>query len=241
MELAPSFARHHFIKQRSAAFSQHLKAVASPSNIVLQIDFAENFTCKFQDEIQSAHWKQKQVTVFTACLWNGSEKPLSYVVVSDNHEKHDKYAVVAYIVQVLRCYQLDSGAIIELNVVSDGPSSQMKNRYIFSILVSDLKCNLFERSLSIILLICFVFCLIIRIACVPSSNCKTFRGHFQLRVTERVRSTESEVPQNGLFGSPCSQGKQCQCSARKTLSVFFASLGPQSMSFFLALWRKLML
>jgi hypothetical protein len=134
----PSFARHHFIKQRSAAYSQNLKALASPKNIVLQIDFAENFTCKFQDEIQSAHWRQNQITVFTACIWNGSDKPLSYVVVSDN-DKHDKHAVVAYMVQLLRTYQLDSPAMVELNVVSDGPSSQMKNRYIFAILVSQLR------------------------------------------------------------------------------------------------------
>ncbi len=39
---------------------------------MLQIDFAENYTCIAQDEVQSFHWVQPQVSLFTiSALYNG--------------------------------------------------------------------------------------------------------------------------------------------------------------------------
>ena len=40
------------------------------SNVaVLQLDFAKNYCCIAQDEVQSAHWNQTQVTLFATAAW----------------------------------------------------------------------------------------------------------------------------------------------------------------------------
>ena len=34
-----------------------------------QLDFSENYAVSHQNEIQSAQWNQKQLTLFTTCSW----------------------------------------------------------------------------------------------------------------------------------------------------------------------------
>ena len=36
---------------------------------LLQIDYAKNYTCRAQDEVQSAHWNQGQVKLLTSISW----------------------------------------------------------------------------------------------------------------------------------------------------------------------------
>lgn len=91
----------------------------------LQIDFAENFVCEFQDEVQSAHWNQLQLTLFIIAF-HYNDIFQSKVFVSDNL-KHTKETIVPYLFKVL------SGLPTTLKVSkvwSDGPSSQFKNKYI---------------------------------------------------------------------------------------------------------------
>jgi hypothetical protein len=62
---------------------------------LLQVDFSENYTCMFQDEIQSAHWKQDQVSLFTAALWfDGKLHP---TVIAFDDLNHGKEMAVSYI------------------------------------------------------------------------------------------------------------------------------------------------
>ena len=64
------------------------------------MDFAENYTCTAQDEIQSAHWNQNQVTLFTTVTWMKG-KVVSKVVVSD-FMQHTKTAVVVFLDEILQ-------------------------------------------------------------------------------------------------------------------------------------------
>ena len=68
-ETAPKFTRHEFIKRQQSAFFQEKKKGGNESSAVLQVDFAENCTAGYQDEIQAAHWNQIQITIFTAVSW----------------------------------------------------------------------------------------------------------------------------------------------------------------------------
>ena len=40
---------------------------------MVQVDFSENYTCKHQDEIQTAYWSQEQVTIFPVAIWTISD------------------------------------------------------------------------------------------------------------------------------------------------------------------------
>lgn len=53
----------------------------------MQIDFAENCSCKYQDEVQTSHWNQEQITLFIVCE--------SHTIVSDELS-HDKTSVTVF-------------------------------------------------------------------------------------------------------------------------------------------------
>ena len=59
--MLPSFLLHYFIKQQQVnAHEDHKMKVQNDSELgVLLIDFAENFSTLWQDEVQSAHWNRK--------------------------------------------------------------------------------------------------------------------------------------------------------------------------------------
>lgn len=64
VEIVDKFLIHSYIKRaQSNSFEIDRKGVDVNGIIaLLQMDFAENFTCFSQDEIQSAHWNQKLVS-----------------------------------------------------------------------------------------------------------------------------------------------------------------------------------
>lgn len=72
---------------------------AFQSEAVLQIDFAENFVCEMQDKVQSAHWNQRQLTLFTSALYH-IEHFRSKVMISDNLN-HTKLTIVLYLFKLL--------------------------------------------------------------------------------------------------------------------------------------------
>ena len=90
---------------------------------VLQIDFAENFSTLWQDEIQSAHWNKKQITVFTSVTWQ-QNLCTSTVIISDDLT-HSRDSIIIFTDKLLTGI-LDKN-IKKLHIWSDGPSSQFKN------------------------------------------------------------------------------------------------------------------
>ena len=100
---------------------------SSTSSCVVQVEFAENYSCVFQDKVQSARWNQKQLPIFTARLWTWSNHLMSFAVVSDS-TVHNKETALAYLQEVLHAAELSG--MKELKIWSDVPSSQLKNHYI---------------------------------------------------------------------------------------------------------------
>ena len=122
------FAPLHQTKTVLTAYSELKKeSEEGESNVsVLQIDFAENFSTFYQDEIQSAHWNKTQITVFTAALWqNGECLP---AVLLSNDLSPSKESILIFLEKVLSSL-LQSDTKV-LHIQSDGPSSQFKNNFI---------------------------------------------------------------------------------------------------------------
>ena len=133
---APQFLKHCFIKQKQCAVFEEKKrtAQADGDSVVLQVDFAENYTAAYQDEIQSAHWNQKQVTIFTSVAWSDAD-PLSYVVVSDSLD-HDKKAVATFLVRAVQNICQKHPHLRQIHIFSDGAACQFKNKYLWAFLSS---------------------------------------------------------------------------------------------------------
>ena len=66
LDALPGFLRHVYVKWcQGVAYQQDIEE-SSAAECVVQIDFAENYTCVFQDEVQSAHWNKKKThSVYT--------------------------------------------------------------------------------------------------------------------------------------------------------------------------------
>ena len=62
--------KHEYIRRtQQKYFTECMTQAALGEIVVVQVDFAENYRTLEQDEIQSAHYSYKQVTVFTMCIW----------------------------------------------------------------------------------------------------------------------------------------------------------------------------
>lgn len=102
---------------------------------VIQVDFAENYTCLYQDEIQSAHWSNPQVTVFTAAIWHNTDHVTSYAVISDNIT-HDRFSVKAFLHKILTVHLKENESVKSVCIFSDGCAGQFKQKYNFANMTS---------------------------------------------------------------------------------------------------------
>ena len=135
------FLVHRFIKRNQAAHFAQLIAGCDGCSVVLQVDFSENATLLQQDEIQSAHWTHKQVTIFTAHTWIDKHVKESFAIVSDNLN-HTKEAVYTFMSFLFSKLTEKYKSIKVINVFSDGAASQLKQRYLFS------NCHEWENEFS---------------------------------------------------------------------------------------------
>lgn len=126
--ISKKFLGYCYIKRvQSKQYEQdkQLALLQSSDIAVLQMDFVENYTCTAQDEIQSAHWNQNQVTLFTTVTWLKGEA-ISKVIVNDCME-HTKSSVMVFLDEILKNL---SSMVEEVRLWTDGPSSQFKNKFV---------------------------------------------------------------------------------------------------------------
>ena len=103
----------------------------SEKKTLLPVDFSENHTCQYQDEIQSAHRQQHQVSLFTAVLWHAGM--LHSIVIASDNLAHSKDTIIAYIDVLL---EMIPNSVNTVSIWSDGPASQFKNRFIAAATIS---------------------------------------------------------------------------------------------------------
>ncbi|KAJ8887847.1 hypothetical protein PR048_014065 [Dryococelus australis] len=99
-----------------------------PNKVVMQIDFAENYTLTEQDAIQSHYLSKHQVTIFTCYVWH-LDKVYSFDVISDDL-RHSKVSVRVFMQHSL-LFELKKIAhhVDQLFVFSNNCAGQFKNRY----------------------------------------------------------------------------------------------------------------
>ena len=152
-----TFARHVYNVKRQHTELKCLKENIADNHVIIQEDFAENYTLRQQNEIMAAHWAPQQVTIFTAVVYykeNNELKSVSYCIISDelDHNKHSVFVFNKLIINDL-VTRLGSNKVQHIYYWSDGCGSQFKNKYTFSNLLfheHDFGCtaewNFFETS-----------------------------------------------------------------------------------------------
>ena len=151
------FARHVYNAKRQHTELKCLKESLTANHIIIQEDFAENYTLRQQNEIMAAHWAPQQVTIFTAVAYykeNNELKNISYSIISDelDHSKHSVFVFNKLIVDDIVTH-LGSDKVQHIYYWSDGCGSQFKNKYTLSNLLlheHDFGCtaewNFFETA-----------------------------------------------------------------------------------------------
>lgn len=126
------FKVHSYVKRVQSLAFLEAKSKMKENELVIQIDFAENYASIYQDEIQSAHWNHKQISIFTCCAWV-KDTTQSFALVSDNLN-HDKYSVYAHIKKILNELFVQFPSLEAVKIFSDGCVAQFKNKWTLSVL-----------------------------------------------------------------------------------------------------------
>lgn len=123
------FITHEFKLKKQQTFIESKKQCLKSGEIVVQIDFSENYSCFTQNAVQSDFFTAVQVTIHPCAIYyveNNSTKLFKIVIISDvvKHTTASVYAFQKRIIPVLKEKFEDLRKII---YVSDGAGSQYKN------------------------------------------------------------------------------------------------------------------
>ena len=128
-------AKHHFNWLHQAKECRALKDSLKDDEIVVHVDFAENFGCKLNREVQAFHFggNRRQATV-DSCVAYSSDGVQSFATISGSL-RHDERAVWAHLEPVIKDV-LDNRnpRPTTLHVMSDGPVTQYRNKNNFYLL-----------------------------------------------------------------------------------------------------------
>lgn len=121
-----------------------IKQNLAPSEGLLHIDFSENYGCKYSSKIQSAHFggSKAQLSLHTCVYYSTSSQPpenliktKSICTVSENL-RHDPVLICAHLKPVIDQIKLLTPHLRVLHILSDGPTTQYRNKTMFHMIVA---------------------------------------------------------------------------------------------------------
>lgn len=119
---------HHFISKIQSYHFKELKGNLEDSDCLVIGDFTENFTFYVQDEIQSFHWTNRQVTLHPVfyCKKGGEICCKSIRIISDHliHDTTSVYELQKHLIKEVK----KALPGVKMIYFSDGASSQYKNK-----------------------------------------------------------------------------------------------------------------
>lgn len=125
-----AYKTHCFVKHVQEKYFDSKRQALSETEVLIQLDFAENYSLISQDEIQSAHWSHQQVTIFTCVAWF-SDATHSFAIIS-NELSHNKYSVYTFVKEIITQLKIKKNSLQKVTIFSDGCAAQFKNRYTLS-------------------------------------------------------------------------------------------------------------
>ncbi|XP_052255952.1 uncharacterized protein LOC127861484 isoform X1 [Dreissena polymorpha] len=128
-------ARHEFNIKHQYKRLHQLKQNLTDNEVIIHIDFSENYQCKYASEIQSVHFgsSKRQISIHTGVAYFKS-KHISFATVSDDL-KHSPPGIWAHLDPILLHIRRTTPDIDKIHFVSDGPTTQYRcksNFYLFS-------------------------------------------------------------------------------------------------------------
>ena len=117
-----------------------LKSSLKSGEILIHVDFSENYACKYGEEIQSFHFggSRKQITLHTGVFYmrNNEGEIISHSFCTMSTSlRHDYVAIWAHLKIVFPWIkELVNEKLTVVHFLSDGPATQYKNRLMFHVI-----------------------------------------------------------------------------------------------------------
>jgi hypothetical protein len=128
----PQFILHHVTKVNQAALYRLHRERQEDSELLLHFDFSENYNFSAQDQIQSAYYGKRMVSLFTIVIYRKEVGTTSTILCCDDLDQ-TKRSLISYFVQLFDDFVKPSG-VKHFRLWSDGPSGQFKNHFMFAFL-----------------------------------------------------------------------------------------------------------
>lgn len=114
---------------------REIKQQLSENEAILHMDFSENYCCKYGEEIQSAHFggSKPQITLHTVVLYYASGHKC-FCTLSESL-RHDPEAICAHLNPIINATKEIVPSLNTIYFISDGPSTQYKNKKMFQLTV----------------------------------------------------------------------------------------------------------
>lgn len=133
------YKRHQAIIQNQYTALKYLKVTLKADEIVLHMDFSENYSMKYASEIQSFHFggSRQQVTLHTSALTYKNNvyeelKTKSFCTFAKSL-KHDPTAILCHLEPIFEYIRELKPHLKIINFLSDGPATQYRNQLMFYI------------------------------------------------------------------------------------------------------------
>lgn len=134
----PKYSQHIANIKHQYHFVDNLKDSLEQQEVLIHMDFSENYQCKYNREIQSAHFggAKPQISLHTVVWYykseNGEIVKKSFCSLSEN-TRHDPIGILVHL-QPLFQKILDTFITLKkVHFLSDGPTTQYRNRNMFFI------------------------------------------------------------------------------------------------------------
>ena len=133
---------HIFVKRiQNEAYNYH-KDGLTEDDLLVQVDFAENYRNDQQNEIQSAYFGHQSFSLFTSCCYYKNDEKnwqqKSIVVVTENSD-HNRVTSMSSLKKVVEIVENSLGqTFCRLILWSDGMSAKFRSRFVFKLLAGTL-------------------------------------------------------------------------------------------------------
>lgn len=139
----PLFLNHEGTNMHQFNEIQNLKENLKENDVLIHMDFSENYNLKYAEEVQSFHFggSRKQITLHTVVVYtkceNGTPKVESFCTLSESL-LHNVFAIWTHLQPILDRIALTTKAT-NIHFLSDGPATQYRNKTMFYFLANELR------------------------------------------------------------------------------------------------------
>ena len=124
------FKPHYYNIRHQYKFYRTLKRNMMSNECLMHIDFSENYACKMQNEVLSAHFgaSKKQTSLHTGVYYVGHDGEANTFCTISESLQHGPAAIWAHLDTVLNLTQNKHPEIDTIHYFSDGPCTQYKQK-----------------------------------------------------------------------------------------------------------------